>query len=93
MEFVEPSLDDDTASPCKIMRCMQIALLCVQENSVDRPSMLEVDSLLKNENAVIGTPKVPAFSVQKREDEKETCHSGVNFYSINDVTISQLAPR
>ncbi|XP_022639538.1 chitinase-like protein Idgf2 isoform X3 [Vigna radiata var. radiata] len=93
VEFVEPSLDDDTASPCKIMRCMQIALLCVQENSVDRPSMLEVDSLLKNENAVIGTPKVPAFSVQKREDEKETCHSGVNFYSINDVTISQLAPR
>ncbi|KOM32915.1 hypothetical protein LR48_Vigan01g247100 [Vigna angularis] len=92
VEFVEPSLDD-RASPCKIMRCMQVALLCVQENSVDRPSMLEVDSLLKNESAVIGTPKVPAFSVQKREDEKETSHTGVNFYSINDVTISQLAPR
>lgn len=35
--------------------------------SADRPSMLEVDSLLKNEGAAIGTPKRPAFSVNKRE--------------------------
>ncbi|KAK7347568.1 hypothetical protein VNO80_22103 [Phaseolus coccineus] len=92
VEFVDPSLDD-TTSPCKIMRCMQVALLCVQENSADRPSMLEVDSVLKNDGAVIGTPKMPAFSVQKRGDEEETSHSGIKFYSINDVTISQLAPR
>ncbi|RDX58459.1 putative cysteine-rich receptor-like protein kinase 32, partial [Mucuna pruriens] len=92
VEFVDPSLDD-TTSPCKIMRCMQVALLCVQENSEDRPSMLEVDSLLKNEGAAIGTPKMPAFSVKKHEDEEETSHSGIKLHSINDVTISQLAPR
>lgn len=63
MEFLDPSLDD-TTSPCKIMRCMQVALLCVQENSADRPSMLEVDSLLKNEAAAIVTPKTPGFSVK-----------------------------
>lgn len=91
-EFADPSLDD-TTSPCKIMRCMQVALLCVQENSADRPSMLEVDSLLKNEGKPIGTPKVPAFSVGESKDEAETYHSGIKFYSINDVTISQLAPR
>ncbi|TKY54732.1 putative cysteine-rich receptor protein kinase 35 [Spatholobus suberectus] len=92
VEFVDPSLDD-TNSPCKIMRCMQVALLCVQENSADRPSMLEVDSLLKNEGAAIGTPKMPAFSIKKREDEEETSQNGIKLYSINDVTISQLAPR
>lgn len=92
VEFVEPSLDD-TTSPCKIMRCMQVALLCVQENSADRPSMLEIDSLLKNEGATIGTPKMPAFSVKKHEDEEETSSIGFKFSSINDVTISQLAPR
>jgi len=92
VEFVDPSLDD-TKSTCKIMRCMQVALLCVQENSGDRPSMLEVDSLLKNEGAVIDTPKMPAFSVQKRGDEEETSHSRIKFCSINDVTISELAPR
>ena len=82
MEFLDPSLDDST-SPCKIMRCMQVALLCVQE-------MLEVDSLLKNEAAAIGTPKMPGFSVKKHGDEEDT---SIKLHSINDVTISQMAPR
>ncbi|PON78889.1 Tyrosine-protein kinase [Trema orientale] len=33
MEFMDPSLED-TLSPCKLIKCMQIALLCVQENSM-----------------------------------------------------------
>ncbi|XP_024638000.2 cysteine-rich receptor-like protein kinase 19 isoform X2 [Medicago truncatula] len=93
VEFFDPSLDD-TASACKIMRCMQVALLCVQENSADRPSMLEVDSLIKNEGRPIGTPNMPAFSMNKHEDDKgDTFNSGFNLYSINDVTISQMLPR
>ncbi|KAK2411852.1 cysteine-rich receptor protein kinase [Trifolium repens] len=92
-EFFDPSLDD-TTSPCKIMRCMQIALLCVQENSADRPSMLEVDSLLKNEGADVGTPNVPTFSMKKQVDDKgHTTKSKFKFSSINDVTISQMVPR
>ncbi|KAK7265129.1 hypothetical protein RJT34_32745 [Clitoria ternatea] len=90
VEFFDPSLDD-TSSPCKIMRCMHVALLCVQENPADRPSMLEVDSLLKNEGAAIGAPKMPAFSGKKYEDEEET--SRIKLSSVNDVTISQLGPR
>lgn len=92
VEFFDLSLDD-TTSPCKIMRCMQVALLCVQDNSADRPSMLEVDSLHKNEATSIGTPKTPGFSVKKHGDEEETCHSGAKFSSTNDVTISEMAPR
>jgi chitinase len=92
-EFFDPSLDD-TTSPCKIMRCMQIALLCVQENSADRPSMLEVDSLLKNEGAEVGTPNVPAFSMKKHEDNNgDTSNYGFKFSSVNDVTISHMLPR
>ncbi|KAK2358055.1 cysteine-rich receptor protein kinase [Trifolium repens] len=93
VDFFDPSLDD-TTSPCKIMRCMQIALLCVQENSADRPSMLQVDSLLKNESTIVGTPNVPAFSMKKHEDGKEdTSNYGFKFSSINDVTISHMVPR
>jgi chitinase len=92
-EFFDPSLDD-TTSPCKLTRCMQIALLCVQENSSDRPFMLEVDSLLKNEGADVGTPNMPAFSMKKQEDGKgDTTKSKFKFSSINDVTISQMVPR
>ncbi|KAL5065279.1 hypothetical protein RYX36_027016 [Vicia faba] len=87
VEFLDPKLDDST-SDCKIMRCMQIGLLCVQDNSVDRPSMLEVDSLLKNEGTLVDTPKMPAFSMKKHGS-----NSRLKFPSVNDVTISEMVAR
>ncbi|KAL5839965.1 hypothetical protein ACOSQ4_012573 [Xanthoceras sorbifolium] len=61
MEFMDSSLDD-TYSSCKLMRCLRVALLCVQEVPNDRPTMLEVFSMLiKNEAKDIMIPKEPAF--------------------------------
>ncbi|CAN1256420.1 Cysteine-rich receptor-like protein kinase 19 [Linum perenne] len=40
-EFFDPSLDD-SSSKCKLMTCLQVALLCVQEKPEDRPTMLQV---------------------------------------------------
>ncbi|XP_059462180.1 G-type lectin S-receptor-like serine/threonine-protein kinase At1g11330 isoform X2 [Corylus avellana] len=92
LEFLDPSLDD-LSSSCKLLRCMQVALLCVQENPVDRPSMLEVSSMLRNETGAINTPKKPAFSLQKDEKEEETCILPENFCSVNDASVSELVPR
>jgi hypothetical protein len=64
MEFMDPSLDDTTSS-CKLIRCMQIALLCVQENATDRPSMLEVSSMLKNETTTVTIPKMQIKLIYK----------------------------
>ncbi|XVF48460.1 hypothetical protein PTKIN_Ptkin03bG0191800 [Pterospermum kingtungense] len=72
-EFFDASLDD-SSSPCKLIRCMQVALLCVQENPADRPSMVEVFTILKNESSVaMATPKKPAFSVTRdgKEESKD----------------------
>ncbi|EXB47196.1 G-type lectin S-receptor-like serine/threonine-protein kinase [Morus notabilis] len=92
VQFIESTLDD-SSSTCKILRCMQIALLCVQENPIDRPSMLAVSSMLKSEADAIVTPKKPAFSIKEEDGEHcklkvrdETC-------SFNDSTISQVVPR
>jgi hypothetical protein len=46
MEFMDSTLDDTLLS-CKLITCMQIALLCVQGNANDMPSMFEVSSMLK----------------------------------------------
>ncbi|XP_019463746.1 PREDICTED: LRR receptor-like serine/threonine-protein kinase FEI 1 isoform X1 [Lupinus angustifolius] len=88
MEFVDPSLDDKSC-PCKLLRCMQIALLCVQEDAYDRPPMLEICSMLRNE-AILEFPKKPAFSKEKdvQEPNKQEAET-----SINDATISQLVAR
>ncbi|KAK9947383.1 hypothetical protein M0R45_003012 [Rubus argutus] len=92
MDFVDPTLDDSTSS-CKLLRCMEVALLCVQENPVDRPSMLEVSSMLKNETASIISPKKPAFSVKEDEDDDHIYKFREVIYSVNDATMSDIVPR
>lgn len=95
MKIIDQTLDD-SSSTCKIERCTQVALLCVQENPVDRPSMLEVSSMLKNETAAIISPKKPAFSIKEDgELSKENCKCKVRegICSVNDATISQVEPR
>ncbi|KAF7153660.1 hypothetical protein RHSIM_Rhsim01G0040100 [Rhododendron simsii] len=92
MEFMDPSLDD-TNSSCKLVRCMQIALLCVQENPADRPSMLELSSALKNETVAMNTPKIPAFSIRRNEDEVQASTSQQEIWSVGDASITQMVAR
>ncbi|XP_035546718.1 G-type lectin S-receptor-like serine/threonine-protein kinase At1g67520 [Juglans regia] len=88
MEFMDQSLDD-THSSYKLITCMQIALLCVQEKAIDRPSMLEVSSMLKGETAALAIPKKPAYS-KGNEDEEKKSEWQQEYCSINDVTISEM---
>ncbi|XP_028760697.1 receptor-like serine/threonine-protein kinase SD1-8 [Neltuma alba] len=91
MDFVGPTLDD-SSSTCKLLRCMQIALLCVQESANDRPSMLEISSMLKRESNLT-FPKKPAFS---RENNVEEANEGIvqmETKSINEMTVSELVAR
>jgi hypothetical protein len=72
---------------------MQIALLCVQGNAADRPSMLEVLSMLKSESDALLIPKVPAFSRKTNEDEKNKSELQLEICSITDTTMSQFVAR
>ncbi|KAG5593635.1 hypothetical protein H5410_034867 [Solanum commersonii] len=92
VDFIDPSLQDDFRIS-KQVRYMQVALLCVQEKWEDRPSMLEVYSMLKNEIEVLPNPKVPAFSKNKEDIAKETLVTVELACSENSLTISQLIAR
>ncbi|KAG6673503.1 hypothetical protein I3842_16G115400 [Carya illinoinensis] len=91
-EFMDPSLDD-TVSSCKLIRCLQIGLLCVQENATDRPSILEVSSMLKSESATLTIPKIPDFSTKRNGDEGTKSQIQLENCSINDTTLSQMVGR
>ncbi|KAB2049849.1 hypothetical protein ES319_A13G205600v1 [Gossypium barbadense] len=89
-EFFDASLDDSSSS-CKLITCMQLALLCVQENPADRPSMVEVFTILKNKSSVaISVPKQPAYSTT-RDERKDIGRKKV--FSVNDASITQVEPR
>ncbi|KAL5774897.1 hypothetical protein ACOSP7_012454 [Xanthoceras sorbifolium] len=92
MDFMDPSLDD-TFSSCKLLTCLQIVLLCVQEIPNDRPTMLEVFSMLKIGTAYTTIPKKPAFS--RLTDENEQCKSLMHLEvcSVDDATISEVVAR
>ncbi|KAF7152408.1 hypothetical protein RHSIM_Rhsim01G0040700 [Rhododendron simsii] len=92
MEFMDP-LMVDTNSACKLMRCMQVAHLCVQEKWEDRASMLEVYSMLKNETEDVPTPKRHAFSTRNDIDEENNLKSKEEICSVNFATMSQVMPR
>ncbi|TXG66380.1 hypothetical protein EZV62_007655 [Acer yangbiense] len=94
MEFLDPSLDD-LHSTCKKMRCLQIALLCVQEIPNDRPNMLEVSSMLKNETKYVKIPKKPAFSKQTNEDEEQNDESTSKpeLCSVSDAPFTEVLAR
>ncbi|KAG6628033.1 hypothetical protein CIPAW_15G172000 [Carya illinoinensis] len=91
MQFMDPSLDD-TFSSCKLITCMQIALSCVQENAIARPSKLEVSSMLKGETAALAIPKKPAYSKGNKDEEKRS-EWQQDYCSINDVTVSEMLAR
>ncbi|KAI5557321.1 hypothetical protein POPTR_018G111900v4 [Populus trichocarpa] len=93
MEFIDPFLDD-SSSPCKLLTCMQVALLCVQENPDARPTMLEAFSMLKNDDSLaIATPERPGFSEKKKGDMETASSSQQVMCSFNDSQVSQLEPR
>lgn len=46
----------------KLLRYVNISLLCVQERAEDRPTMSDVVYMLINEFAPLPPPKPPAFS-------------------------------
>ncbi|KAJ1375461.1 Serine-threonine/tyrosine-protein kinase, catalytic domain [Sesbania bispinosa] len=77
--------------PALVLRCIQIGLLCVQENAINRPSMLEVVFMLGNE-APLCSPQKPAFLFNVNQDLQESSTSG-GACSINEVTTTTISAR
>jgi hypothetical protein len=61
LEIVDSLLGLGQENPAQeVLRCIQIGLLCVQEQATDRPTMLEILFMLGNE-ATVPSPNKLAF--------------------------------
>lgn len=60
IELMDPTLAETCISD-QLLRCVQIGLLCVEENAAHRPTMSEVISMLTNESMKLPVPTKPAF--------------------------------
>ncbi|XP_073356547.1 cysteine-rich receptor-like protein kinase 10 isoform X2 [Aegilops tauschii subsp. strangulata] len=90
LELLDASLALDISSS-DIMRCVSIALSCVQENADDQPTMSDVVSMLSTENMTLPEPNNRAyFQVRVR---KEVASIVLGPSSSNEMTISVLCSR
>ncbi|KAG5234856.1 G-type lectin S-receptor serine/threonine-protein kinase [Salix suchowensis] len=92
LEIVDPSLNE-LYSPREALKCIRIGLLCVQEDAMDRPSMMAVVFMLSSETE-IPSPKQPAFLFRESHNNPDIALAVEDgLCSINQVTISDIASR
>ncbi|KAI3912730.1 hypothetical protein MKW92_039042 [Papaver armeniacum] len=88
-ELMEPGLEDSNSATCqKVLRCIQVGLLCVQTLSEDRPSMSDVVFMLSSENPLLLEPKEPGFFFERSLDDHTNSYPR---NSENQVTNSLVA--
>ncbi|KAJ4981983.1 hypothetical protein NE237_032820 [Protea cynaroides] len=98
-ELVDP-ITRENSSRSEVIRSIHIALLCVQEDVADRPTMASVVLMLSSYSITLQLPSQPAFFVQSRMEGKEMQENGSDQsksrlmpLSLNEVSITELEPR
>ncbi|CAM0902048.1 unnamed protein product [Alopecurus aequalis] len=87
--LVDSSIVDNCALD-EVVRCIQVGLLCVQDQPDVRPSMSSVVFMLENETTPLPTPKQPIYYSKRSHEDGGQENVGTSF---NDVTITVLEGR
>ncbi|PIA58499.1 hypothetical protein AQUCO_00500441v1, partial [Aquilegia coerulea] len=89
LEFIDPILIDDSFSANEAMRCIQMGLLCVQNNFEDRPTMSSV-VLMLNSSLPLKSPLAPAFSSITQTGATDASRSSVSNNSANSSLLDSV---
>uniref|UniRef100_A0A0D9YFW1 non-specific serine/threonine protein kinase n=2 Tax=Oryza glumipatula TaxID=40148 RepID=A0A0D9YFW1_9ORYZ len=88
-DLVDPTTRDSCPEH-RVLRCVHVGLMCVQENAADRPTMNDVISMLTSESITLPDPKQPAFLSIVLPTEMDAHDESV---SQNAITITDLEDR
>lgn len=75
-----------------IIKCIQVALLCVQEKVEDRPTMSEVVQMLNNLSTNLPVPSVPLPYVNPSMVNSNDSEASVIEMSISDDVYTRKLP-
>ncbi|XP_022573444.1 putative cysteine-rich receptor-like protein kinase 20 [Brassica napus] len=95
LELMDPSFRDNYLTN-EIIRCIHIALLCVQEDVEDRPTMSAIVQMLTTSSIALAAPRPPGFFFRSRHEQAGRagpCTDASALCSIDDASITSLAPR
>ncbi|CAJ1977277.1 unnamed protein product [Sphenostylis stenocarpa] len=93
LSIVDPNMKENDYES-EVIRCIEIGLLCVQENPNVRPTIGEVVSYLNDLTLELPSPQEPAF-FSHGINEKEAMQQGSRSipFSVNDMSITDFYPR
>ncbi|XP_073108410.1 cysteine-rich receptor-like protein kinase 10 isoform X1 [Elaeis guineensis] len=104
LEILDPSLGNHCPRN-EVLRCIQIGLLCVQEDPSDRPTMSTIVVMLSSDSVSLQDPSRPAFYIGQTGTISDVysndSHGGTDDHSanrsipmsLNDASITELEPR
>ncbi|XP_058092160.1 cysteine-rich receptor-like protein kinase 44 [Magnolia sinica] len=105
LELLDSSMRE-RYSRSEVMRCIHIALLCVQEDVAVRPTMSTVVLMLNSYSVTLPSPSQPAFFVASRmtsdmpvgeydsqASESDLSRNKLHPRSVNEASITELDPR
>ncbi|ONI18611.1 hypothetical protein PRUPE_3G226600, partial [Prunus persica] len=83
---------DESCNKSQFIKCVNVGLLCVQEDPVDRPAMSNVLTMLDSEIAIPPTPKQPPF-VMRRGNSSSTASSSTKPETFSEITTTLVEGR
>ncbi|KAH6776067.1 hypothetical protein C2S52_013628 [Perilla frutescens var. hirtella] len=97
VDLIDPTLLE-LSDESEVIKCINIGLLCVQEDPNDRPSMATVVIMLGSETSTLPSPTQPAFVVRRRLSSTGTGTSPSSSVkpdtvSVNELTVSMAQGR
>ncbi|RZC46244.1 hypothetical protein C5167_039191 [Papaver somniferum] len=84
MELLDSCMKEN-CSRSELMRCVHIALLCVQDSIADRPTMTSIILMLHSNSVTLPLPTRPAYFVSDPAME--------DAWTVNEVSVTQVDPR
>lgn len=77
----------------QVKRCIQIGLLCVQNEAEERPIMPSVVLMLSSEDTVLPLPKKPGFFLNTSSSFSEKDSSAYEESTAGSITVTNLVGR
>ncbi|KQK15837.1 G-type lectin S-receptor-like serine/threonine-protein kinase B120 [Brachypodium distachyon] len=90
-ELIDPSIRS-SCSVRQVMRCIHIALLCVQDHAQDRPDIPAVILMLSNDSSALAMPRPPTLMLRGRATDSSKS-SDEKSHSIGTISMTQLHGR
>ncbi|KAM4113198.1 hypothetical protein ACJW30_05G201400 [Castanea mollissima] len=98
LELLDPTIRD-SYSEIEVNRCIHIALLCVQENPAERPTMDSIILMLNSDSVNMLSPQPLAVFLQSRaqtnmpESESDQSTRKSILLSVDEASITKVYPR